>query len=166
MANRHLTKYFGEIDLDNVEEYYETEIEVQGRPVEITINITGSKTIDLDSIQAVEDYLDNLTINEENIRQIIYQDFKEKGEAKNYIDFQVEELDKDDISDLIESADKKLNKKEKLLSVLYLLRIGFYPEKEDKAFAVYDYTIEEEYTDDLLVIIIGKDNNIKLTIES
>ena len=166
MTNKHLTKYFGEIDLDNVEECYETEIEVRERPVEITMNITGSKTIDSDSIQAVEDYLDNLTINEEDIRQIINQDFKEKGEAKNYIDFQLDGLDKDDIADLIEGADKKLNKKEKLLSVLYLLRVGFYPEKEDNSFAVYDYTIEEEYTNDLLVIIIGKDNNVRLTIES
>ncbi len=161
------TKYFGEIDLDNVEEYYEIELELDNRTVELTINIsTANRTIDKESINKIEDYIANLQTNEKDIRSFILEDFKEKGESKNYIDFQIEGQEKEDIADLISNADKKLNKKEKLLSVLYLLRISFYPEMEDKVFAVYDYTIDDDLTDDLLVVILYKDNTARITIES
>jgi Protein of unknown function (DUF2004) len=163
----HSTKYFGEIDLDNVEEYYEIELELDNRTVELTINIsTANRTIDKESINKIEDYIANLQTNEKDIRSFILEDFKEKGESKNYIDFQIEGQEKEDIADLISNADKKLNKREKLLSVLYLLRIGFYPETEDKVFAVYDYTIDDDLTDDLLVVILYKDNTARITIES
>jgi Protein of unknown function (DUF2004) len=163
----HSTKYFGEIDLDKVEEYYEIGLELNKRTVELTINIsTESKIIDKESISKIEDYIDNLQTNEKDIRSFILEDFKEKGESKNYIDFQIEGQDKEDISDLISDADKTLNKREKLLSVLYLLRISFYPETEDKVFAVYDYTIDDDLTDDLLVVILYKDNTARITIES
>jgi len=59
-----------------------------------------------------------------------------------------------------------LDKKEKLLSVIQLLRIGFYPEKEDALFAMYDYTIQEELTNDLLVVKISKNDQPVVTIES
>lgn len=161
------TKYFGKIDLDNVEEYYEMEIELNNRPVEVTINIsTASKSIDKASINKIENYIDNLQKNEKDIRSFILDDFKEEGESKNYIDFQIEGQEKENITDLISNTNRKLNKKEKLLSVLYLLRIDFYPEKEDKVFAVYDYTIDEDLTDDLLVIVLYKDNTARITIES
>lgn len=161
------TKYFGEIDLDNAKEYYEIETQFDNKTIELTINIsTASKSIDKGSINEIESYIDNLQTNEKDIRIFISDDFKENEKVKNYIDLQIEGQEKEDISDLISDTNKKSNKKERLLSVLYLLRINFYPEKENKVFAVYDYTISDDLTDDLLVVILYKDNSAKITIES
>ena len=163
----HLTKFFGEINFEKLEEWYETELELNGKTVEVSITVsTKSKTLDKNDIQRVEDYVENLQSNEESIRLLIQADFMGKGETKDYIDTQIENQDKEDIADLIKTADKKLSKKEKLLSVLTLLRIVFYPEKEDKIFAVFDYTIDEELTDDLLAVKLRKDNGVIIDIES
>ena len=151
---------------NNIEEYYETEVELNERQIEIVVNTIGMKKIDKESIQAIDNYIDNIGINEKSIRLVIHKDFEQKGEAKNYIDFQMKEQDKEDIAELIEYADKKLSKKEKLLSVIHLLRINFYPETKDKVFAMYDYTIGEELTDDLLVVKVLRNNNVEVTIES
>ena len=97
---------------------------------------------------------------------MINKDFKEDGEARGYIDDQIEGQEQDDIQDLIGDIDKKLSKEEKLLSVLSLLRVVFYPENEDKMFAVFDYTIDEELTDDLLAIKLYKDDRITIDIEN
>jgi hypothetical protein len=160
------TRYFGEIDLDRLEEWYDTEIELHKNTVEISITVSTKVKVDTANIQAVDDFIDELKSDERHIRQIIYHDFKKGGETKTYIDLQVDGLEKEDIADLIEGADKSLNDKEKLLSVLHLLRIIFYPEQEDNTFAVLDYTIDKELTDDLLVFVINKDNSSKITIES
>lgn len=163
---RHLTKHFGEIDLDNPEDYYETKIELNGKPVEMVMNICNSENTNSESIQEIDTYIDNIKAKEEKIRIAIKEDFKEEGEAKNYVDFQIEGQEDEAISKLIAQTNKNITKEEQLLSTLYLLAVNFYPDKEDKVFAVYDYTIEEELTDDLLVVIISKDNRIKITIES
>ncbi|MDU1893053.1 MAG: DUF2004 domain-containing protein [Dysgonomonas sp.] len=162
-----LTKYFGEINLDELEEWYDTELELNGKKVEVSITVsTASKSLDKDDIQKIDDYIENLQSNEENIRFFIQEDFKRKGETKDYIDNQIEEQDKEDITYLIRDADKKLSKEEKLLSALILLRIVFYPEKEDNMFAVFDYTINEELTDDLLAVKLYKNDSIRIDIES
>lgn len=163
----HLTKYFGDIDFEKLEEWYETELELNEKTVEISITVsTASKSLDKNDIQRVDNYVENLQSNETRIRQLIQEDFKRKGETKYYIDNQIEEQEKENIADLIENADKKLSKKEKLLSVLTLLRIVFYPEKEDKMFAVFDYTIDEELTDALLAVKLHKDDSVTIDVES
>jgi hypothetical protein len=161
------TKFFGEIELDNVEKYYEIDVELYDKTVELTIYIsTASTSVDKESIIAIENYIENLEENEKDIRSLIWEDFKSGGEVKNYIDWQIDEQEKEEIDNLILTVDKKLNKREKLLSVIYLLRIGFYPEKEDKVFAVHDYTIDDDLTDELLVAILDKNNTVTITIES
>lgn len=164
---KHLTKYFGEIDFEKLEEWYESEVELNNEILEVAITVSVlSKSLDKEDFQKVDDYLENLQKNEMNIREYVAQDFKAKGEALNYIDFLIEELDKEDIADLIESTDKKPTKKEKLLSVLKLSGIVFYPEKEDGTFAIYDYTIDQDLTDELLAVKVYKDNTIRIDIES
>lgn len=132
------TKYFNDINLDKLEEWFETNIELNGKTVDISITVSAKVKVDPANIEAVDDFIDELKSGEEYIRRIIYQDFKQEGETKTYIDLQIDGLEKEDIADLIGSADETLNDKEKLLSVLYLSRIIFYPEQEDPMFAVLD----------------------------
>jgi hypothetical protein len=164
------SKYFGKIDFKQLKECYETDIEFNNKMIEITINSTSSITqsFGLESIKLIDDYIDNLAKNEAIIRDVIYEDFNiyPKGFVRSYINGQIKDQDKEDIADLIAEVDKKLKKNEKLLSVLYLLRIGFYPEKEVLFFANYDYTIDEDLTDELLVVVENKDNSIAITLES
>ena len=163
----HLTKHFGEIDLTKPNEWYESEIQLNEQNVEVLIACSGTASkLEKETLQRIDNYIDNFETNEANIRLLIKEDYLRNGDTKYYIDNQIEEQDKDDIADLIENADKKLSKKEKLLSVLKLLEVRFYPESEDKMFAVFDYTIDEELTDDLLAVKLYKDDGVTIDIES
>jgi ATP-dependent exoDNAse (exonuclease V) beta subunit len=67
---------------------------------------------------------------------------------------------------LLEDADKNLSKQQQMLSMLKLLTIIFYPEKDDNMFAVCDYSIGEDLTDDLIAVKLYKDGHIRIDIES
>ncbi len=165
--NMYSAKYFGEIDLNNPNEWYETELEVNDKKVEILFTVSSvCKSIDKEAIQQIETYLDNLQDNESYVRSCMQENFKQKGNVMEYINFFIEEFDKEDIADLIKGIDKKLSKKEKLLSILVLLQIVFYPERDDETFAILDYTVSEELTDELIAVKLYKDNSIKFYIES
>jgi Protein of unknown function (DUF2004) len=164
---KQLTKYFGEIDLDSLQEWYDSEIEINGKIVEISIAISSALTgVDEISLQAIDHYIDNLNTNESDIRHTIEKDFHEDGEVADYIEQQIKHQDKEKIANLICYIDKKITKKEKLLSVLDLLWIRFYPERDDTMFAVFDYTICEELTDDLIAVKILKNKSILIDIEN
>ena len=160
------TKHFSNIDLTNLEEWYGSKIVINGHTIDISISVSKKYKIDPKNILEVDQYVENLKINEENIRRIIQQDFKEQGETNSYLDTQIEEQEIEDILTLIEKIDNELSVKEKLLSILSLLRIVFYPEREDKMFAVFDYTIDSNLTDDLLAVKLYKDKNVSIDIES
>jgi hypothetical protein len=164
---KYLTKHFGEIDLDSLEEWYDSEIEINGKIVEISIAISAALSgVDESSLQTIDNYIDNLNINESSIRYIIKKDFHKGGEVADYIDQQIKQQDEKDIASLICNDDTKVTKEEKLLSALDLLWIRFYPENVDTMFAVFDYSIGEDLTDDLIVIKIFKNHSILIDIES
>jgi hypothetical protein len=165
--NIYSAKYFGEIDLDGPNQWYETELNVNNKTVEVLFTVLDTSTsIDKEAIQKIEAYLDNFQDNESYVRSCMQENFKQKGDVMDYIDFHIEEFDKEDIADLIKGIDKKLSKKEKLLSILVLLRIVFYPERDDGTFAVLDYTISEELTDELIAVKLYKDDTMDFAIES
>jgi len=162
---KFISKHFGEIDFKNPQEYYEIEMQLNTKIVAISMSIL-SKNIDDKDIIKIDNYLTNFKENEKQIRQLLHQDFKNKRETVNYINLLKEEYPLNEILLLIESNKSKLTDDKKLLNELYLVQIAFYPNKEDKMFAVLDYTINDALTDDLLVVKCYKNESIQITIES
>jgi Protein of unknown function (DUF2004) len=159
------SKYFGEIDLKTPKEFYELDMDFKGRTVEMVIN---SELLELkeSEILWIETFLDNIATQEKELWDIVLEDFKKKGITKEYIDIVIDEIDKEDIDDLIREANKSLKRKEKILSVLYLITINFYPREDDKSFVILDYTIDEESTNELLVVVLNRDNGVDIKVES
>ena len=84
---------------------------------------------------------------------------------KEYIDFHVEELDKLSINKILKKTESDITIEKRLLSVLKLERVGFYPGEND--YAVWDYTIGKNVTDRLIVVVTDNNGNIKeITTES
>ena len=164
---KYPSKYFGEIDDENLAEWYETTTQLHNREIDISMTFLSEKRIvDNDIFEKIDLYIDNLVENEQEIYSLLKEDYNQEGVTKEYIDIQTKYLESDDISMLIKNADSKLSKEEKLLSMVKLLQIVFYPDKEDNMFAVYDYTIDEELTDDLLVAKLYKDDGVTVTLKS
>ena len=163
---KFVSKYFGEINKTTTEEFYETKVDLYERKIELIINVVSEKKVDHENMERIEDYIDHLVINESKIKRAIQEDYRQNGEVKNYINLFLEDPNNKDFVDSIKTGEEHFTKGEYLLSSLYLLRINFYPEKRDRVFAVFDYTVGEELTNKLLVFIIAKDNKTNITIES
>ncbi|OXA68158.1 hypothetical protein B0A67_21395 [Flavobacterium aquidurense] len=168
--SENLKKYFKNSDLEKTGGgYYVTEIELDNKVFEIALTIsTQLKNVDKNELEKVENYIENLKVHQQDITDLLIEDFKAGGETRNYIDLHVKLLDEEDIADLIQDADKKLSIEEKLLSALDLMTIDFIPEKnkEMDIFAVYDYILGACITDCILTVYINKDNTVVITIDS
>jgi len=70
------------------------------------------------------------------------------------VNFHFEELDASEIDKVLVGTDASKSKEERLLSALKLVRVGFYPGKEN--YAVWDYTIGRDITD--MLVVVNTDN--------
>ncbi len=71
--------------------------------------------------------------------------------VKFYLEHHLEEVGKDELSNLINFEDATIEPEKQLLKKLKLVRVGLYPESKDD-FAVFDYSIGERITNYLVVI--------------
>jgi hypothetical protein len=169
--DKYVSKYFGEIDLNPVEEkdeeevdFYESKFEYKDTVITLNLLIQDYKQVQQSDIAIIDNYLSNLSEHESTIQAALKQDLRAEGVTNSYIERQIRQLDGEEINNLIFNTDKKLTEKEQLLSIISLHSINFYPEKEDDDFAIFDYTLGTELTDYLLVVVISKDLQIQYAI--
>lgn len=156
---------FDEIDLDNLEEYYESEGRINGHTIEIDLNFDEA-SIDEGRLEKVQNWIANLSeLNRIGIAAIA-EDFKSGKTVKEYIRFHLEELDESDLKALLKGANKKMLTDQQVLSVLKLKAVIFNPHSTER-FITLDYTIDEDLTDQLIVIDLLIDGQVEyVTIES
>lgn len=159
-------KYFGDIPLQNFKEYYDCDIELNEKNISIDLNFNTSQEIDKERVAIVDNFLKNLKSENEEILKLLNGDFREKGLTKDYCEIIIDSFE-DDIDELLENTNKKLSKIKRVLSLINLKRVGCYLDKDDKHTIVCDYTVNQEMTDELLVVCLDTDLNITyITIES
>jgi hypothetical protein len=157
--------FFGELDPLDLEDYYEIDTLLNENDVQIDLNFDESEIV-ADSLLIVKDYLENLPALVQLAKKSIDDDFKTGVDVAEFTSFHIEELDNDELEDLLENADKSLSKEEQILSVLKLIRVGFYPENEEE-FVVFDFTIDEDISQYLLVVKMNNHKAIEeITMES
>lgn len=154
--------YFDEIHLKYLKDYYESEIEIHGKPVHLDLNIEEEK-ISKDRLDCLSRLLENLPNLVSNIEKEIQENYnnQEDGDVRFYIKHHLEELDESSLSTLgVDNNNQSKTVDKQLLEKLYLRRVGFYPEYEGEGFAVMDFTISEQLTDYLLVAYLGEDGEL------
>jgi Protein of unknown function (DUF2004) len=166
MANYTLP-YFGQIDTDQLEEYLDVDIDFKGNQVQIDLNFEGNK-IETERLDAVKAFIDNLEKFDTQNKTYISQDFddEECDTVKTYLEHHLEEIDKNELSELIDPSDKTKEPIKQLLEKLHLVRVGLYPDNEDE-FAIFDYSIGQEITQYLVVINTNEKGELDyMTMES
>lgn len=161
--------HFGKLQTDNLEEYYDADIEFNGNEIQIDLNFE-KKTIDIETLDAIKDFIDNIHHFDKQNQSYIKSDFDdENGETvKEYVTFHIEELGEDFLRQIDISAGEA-DIEEQFLTKLHLTRVGIYPDgKYDTSyFAVFDYTVDKYLTDQLIVVITDRKGNLDhLTWES
>ena len=156
--------YFGEIDIKPSEEEIDCEVILDKKKIYLALNLFDGVP-EYDWLNEYEDYASNLLQYKKAIDDYIVRDYDSNGKAKEYIDFHVEELDKSSINKILKKTESDTTIEKRLLSVLKLERVGFYPGDDD--YAVWDYTIGKNVTDRLIVVVTDNNGNIKeITTES
>jgi hypothetical protein len=163
--SKYNLKYFGEIDSDNLDEYYATEITFNGRQIEADISF-DEKTIDINKLIKINEWLSDI----EKLDQIglasVKEDFKSGDTVTDYIEHHIQELESDDLKALLKQAKTGSTKEEKLLHLIKLKRIGFYP-NTNESFINLDYTLDEGLTNYLVVLDYTEDGKLYyITLES
>ena len=142
--------YFGEIDPDNVAKRYEAEVPYDGRMIEVVLNF-DTTTVKKVKLANAEKFTNGLKKYDEKALAAIAKDFKTGDTVKDYIEHHLQELSDDELNTLLKNSDKDISTKEQMAAILHLNRISLYPESED-GFAVFDYTIDKQLTDYLVVV--------------
>ncbi|MBL7786137.1 MAG: DUF2004 domain-containing protein [Chitinophagales bacterium] len=152
--------YFGQVDFNQLNEYYSTETEYIGLILRLDLNFKN-KSITKEEAVNIKKFLDRISVFDIQNKTEITKDFNNEGEAKDYINFYFDELDDEELSGIFDYQNQNKPKEEQLLSKLRLIRIGLYPDGKynTEYYGVFDYSIEidGEPCNQLLVV---KTNNI------
>ena len=144
--------HFGQIATDNLEEFYDVDINFNGNKLQIDLNFEN-KNIEFSQLEKVKLFIENLEkFNKQNKSYILDDYNDEDGDTvKFYLEHHLEELEKEELSKIINVEDDTTEQEKQLLAKLNIVRVGLYPDSED-TFAIFDYSIGEEITNYLVVI--------------
>lgn len=137
-----LLPYFGDINPAQLQEYYHTTAVMNGLTVNLDLNFQH-KTIGLETIRTIQDFLNNLARWDGHNHAALEQDFTADSETADYIAFYFDELDEAELSALLPAMTSPDAQAFRLLKELKLIRVGLYPDGKDDAeqFATFDYSI-------------------------
>ena len=157
--------YFGNLDLSKLEEYYDVDIDFEELEIQLDLNFEG-KTISTEKLDAVKTMLEKLAEHDRANRAAIDADFTDGDTVAEYIGHHIDELDEETLHTLIDPKETEVSPQQQLLSKLHLVRVGLYPDNEEE-FAVFDYSIDPELTDHIVVVFTNSTGEIDyMTIES
>ena len=159
--------YFGRIDSTSLDEYYDTEIPFNGNQIQIDLNFEN-KSINTERLDLVKEFIENISAYDTKNKKYIEQDYSNEDcdTVRTYVEHYIESFDKDELSEFIDFDNKTLTPEIQLMNSLRLVRIGFYPDSEEN-FATFDYSINPEIADQLVVIFMGSTGEMNyMTMES
>ena len=159
--------HFGPLDPTSLDEYYDTEIDYNGKQIQIDLNF-GSKTIDPKRLETIKAFIDNIRVHDINNKKYIDNDYNDNDgdTVKFYLEHHLEELGENELAALIDLNSKSTEHQKQLKNKLHLVRVGIYPEGEDQ-FATFDYSIGQDITNYLIVIDTDENGNlVYMTMES
>lgn len=159
--------HFGRIDPTALDEYYDMEIPFNNTQIQVDLNFEV-KSIDPLRLETVKRFIENIRIHDLSNKEHILADYRdEDGDTvRFYLEHHLEELGTDDLAGLIGRNVKAADQANLLLKKLRLVRVGLYPDGESQ-FAIFDYSIDPELTNDLVVIFTDENGNFDgMTMES
>ncbi|MGB4774250.1 MAG: DUF2004 domain-containing protein [Daejeonella sp.] len=145
--------HLGKIVINSLKERYEAKTDFNGQKTTLDLNFKG-KSIERQSLDTVKKIINNLadynsaalTVirDDYNTGDSIYDEDGSRFTVKDYIEDYLGNFDGD-------SEDNNPAIQEAVLSKLQLIRVGFYPENENQ-FAVFEYTLAVELIDYLIEV--------------
>ncbi|PHS15963.1 MAG: hypothetical protein COA78_04170 [Blastopirellula sp.] len=141
---------FGEINPAELEEFYDGEIKVNGKLIEIDLNFE-EESIEAEELTKVESFIKNIEQHMKQAFNAISADYdlgEESDTALFYLEHHRKELSKIIFSTIFGPNPVT---KELFMQNLSANRIGLYPEEEE-AFAIIDIQLPKEFTNYIMAV--------------
>ena len=157
MSKKNIT-YFGEVD-NKEEDFFEGHVMICNKDVELCLDFCAYEGNPKDWSAELEGYLSNLLKYKTEIDKSILKDYEDGGTTNEYVRWHLDEWG-DNVDDLLPNADSTKTREEQFLSLLLqrVERISFYP--GDNHYAVWDYMIDSENSDE--IVVVHTDNKGKI----
>lgn len=159
---------FGLLNLNELATSYDAAVMINDNTVSLDLNFETA-TIPKTDLLLVKKILLNLSNYYRQTYAAIVEDAKdEDGITREYLDFHIDEFAENELKELLNQVSSERKRRKKVFKLMRLSRIGFYPhDGEGQGYAIFDYTIGEELTDYLLVVVINNQGEIVfVTMES
>ena len=157
--------YFGTVDPEALNEYYDVQTEMAGQRLTVDINFDES-SIAIEKLDQLRIRLETLQALLGHASDAVRESFRQEQDARKYIDQHMDLIDSPELQKGLRQADAGLSSEEKLFALVRPLRIGLYPEDEESYF-VFDFSLSRELTDYLIVVVMSVDEKLRyVTTES
>lgn len=149
---------FGNIDSEDIEEYYVGSVNINSQDIEIDLNFE-SESVGDDLLKSVASVISKISDLANKAWSAISEDWdldSESETARFYLQHHLDEFSEGEIINLFgtTSVDKSA-----FLKALSLVRIGLYPE-DDEMFSVFDIQLNPDLTDYLMSVSIDSDGQV------
>ncbi|MBV4360286.1 DUF2004 domain-containing protein [Pinibacter aurantiacus] len=161
--------YFGNIDSENLKEYYRIRADFNGREISIDLNFNAD-SIDEKGFNLMKRLLESIESFDRRNKEYIIRNYTEEvGAVRFYVQFHLdeEEMGADELFGIVDFSNEIESPEIQLVKALQLKRLGLYPHNSAKQFAIFDYSIGDEISQYLVVILTDENGNInEITVES
>ena len=161
--------------MEKLEDSYQNSIDFNGGLLRIDLNFE-KKTADPSAMEKVKGFIDRIDEFYSLNSAHLINDYEHGQLIREYIEFHLEELQKDKLDRLVDYGNKDITLEKQLYNRLKLERIGLYPEEAyQECFAVFDYTLEgnvyidgrRTVTDQIIAVKTDENGNLeRITWES
>jgi Protein of unknown function (DUF2004) len=134
--------HFGDIDPAALEERYDVDIQLDGRPIKLDLNFEPLALTEA-TAKAINAFLADLASHVTKAKLFVAKDLDNKKDAtvKDFIAFHVEELPPNSLAKLLDLK-STMSKAKQLVGKLVVERVGIYPHARGDGFAIFDHTFE------------------------
>ncbi|PWV56384.1 DUF2004 domain-containing protein [Chitinophaga sp. S165] len=147
--------YFGMLDSDAVDNYYEAEASIAGNPVQVDLNFEN-ESVSADVLNNVKQFLLAVEQHLPKCKEYILNEYKNGEIVQEYIQYHKDDMSEGVLCD--ELGIKGGDIDQQLVAKLQPVRIGIYPESEN--YITFGYSFSNELTPSVLEITANK--NIEL----
>ncbi|WP_373976082.1 DUF2004 domain-containing protein [Chitinibacter sp. SCUT-21] len=149
---------FPEFDPAELEECYESTVQLHGHEVNIDLNF-DSDSIEGEALQQLQACLASLEQYPAKVMAAIADDFdleEDEGAARFYLQHHLEQFSEEELQAIFGATDID---KSAFMAAIQLTRIGVYPD-ESEYFMVCDVQFPEEYTNYLLAVTFDQEGEL------
>lgn len=164
--NQQKLSFFGDIDLDQVKSEYISSLNFEESKIALNLNIFENDMVTTEMINKADVFLQNIDETIRKVYKYLLDDYESEGETYGYIQHHIDSLEPNEIIAILGKHTPDVDQNDDLVAKLKLNRIALFPEDDDE-FAVFDFTIGQDYTDYVIAIYTDREGNlIDLGIES